>query len=471
MTEETQASLLADWLQSPPGTPAPEGLDTDVLAAVYSLRPDRAPPLRLTVEDILGSVREGPLAARTTAGLNASGSVGPPRKGATRIVAAGSNSRTPERRAPMNKAWWAVPGIGIVVTAAAAALIVVKVGVLSAPNSEEIARFSAPTAALDEPAGAPAGADPSPAAAPVSAPRAAAPLVASPPPPAAPPAGLAEGAPATEASNSTLGAEDRRERQSGIPEADQAPRPQEEGASGYFADAPVATPAPAQLEAAKAATTTSPAAGAGGTGTAALGPSRATAESALDKGDADLSRDDLNDEEMPVAQKKEAKSKDSARSAPPEPSAAAAAPASAAPSKSSAASSSTAASAGSATPFDYNPNFYTAYPEVSAAYGAAVVAQNGGRYADAVAAFAPFLAASRSDVAQDAAWRAARCLRSLGRLDDALTTVQAGLRRSSANTPFRSNLYVIQGELYSATGKPSDAQKAWAEAARLNDGR
>ena len=123
---------------------------------------------------------------------------------------------------------------------------------------------------------------------------------------------------------------------------------------------------------------------------------------------------------------------------------------------------------GSSTAMDYNASFYTRYPDITAAYGSAVSAQSSGRYSDALAAFAGFRVSPHADVAQDAAWRAAQCLRSLGRIDDALAVVVSGLRVSSTNTPFRSNLYNLEGELYSAQGKSSEAQRAWAEAARLN---
>ena len=266
-----------------------------------------------------------------------------------------------------------------------------------------------------------------------------------PPPPPSPadysPSGLAEAAPAPKTSTSTLGADARSKRQVGIPEADLAAEAQDEGASGYFAD---------QL--------------------------KATPQSALTNGDADaLARDDRDAEEQPAARQSPATTKDAAKSesvqqaaAPRKTSTGVSAGPSAGAGAHASPSASQSPSAGAATPFDYNPSFYTAYPEVSTAYSAALAAQNSGRHADAVAAFAPFLAASRSDVAQDAAWRAARCLRSLGQPDDALATVQAGLRRSSANTPHRSNLYVILGELHSAAGRAGDAQKAWTEAARLN---
>lgn len=62
MNEDVQAQRLAAWLAGKPGTPPPDGLDPDVIAAVYSLRPDLAPSSKLTADEILGDVRSGPLA-------------------------------------------------------------------------------------------------------------------------------------------------------------------------------------------------------------------------------------------------------------------------------------------------------------------------------------------------------------------------------------------------------------------------
>jgi hypothetical protein len=39
MSVEQQAKALADWLAENPGAQPPEGVDTDVIEAVYSLRP------------------------------------------------------------------------------------------------------------------------------------------------------------------------------------------------------------------------------------------------------------------------------------------------------------------------------------------------------------------------------------------------------------------------------------------------
>ncbi len=62
MTPEKQASLLAEWLEKPPGTPPPVGVDADAIEAVYALRPELAPAPRVSIDDILAGVSEGPFA-------------------------------------------------------------------------------------------------------------------------------------------------------------------------------------------------------------------------------------------------------------------------------------------------------------------------------------------------------------------------------------------------------------------------
>lgn len=61
MTEERQASLLAEWLERP-GTPPPEGLDPDVIQSTLALRPEMAPAPSVSLDDILAGVSEGPFA-------------------------------------------------------------------------------------------------------------------------------------------------------------------------------------------------------------------------------------------------------------------------------------------------------------------------------------------------------------------------------------------------------------------------
>ncbi len=64
--ESRQAELLASWLaqraQGDVHPEPPDGLDPDVVDAVSALRPDRAPAPRVTLDDILFEVADGPMA-------------------------------------------------------------------------------------------------------------------------------------------------------------------------------------------------------------------------------------------------------------------------------------------------------------------------------------------------------------------------------------------------------------------------
>ncbi len=61
MNEHREAEALARWLDSRGGE-LPEEVGDDVLAAALALRPDLAPPPRVSIDDVLGEVLEGPLA-------------------------------------------------------------------------------------------------------------------------------------------------------------------------------------------------------------------------------------------------------------------------------------------------------------------------------------------------------------------------------------------------------------------------
>lgn len=61
MNENRQAEALADWLDRAGADGPPTGVDDDVVEAVFALRPDLAPKPRVSVDDILAGVREGPL--------------------------------------------------------------------------------------------------------------------------------------------------------------------------------------------------------------------------------------------------------------------------------------------------------------------------------------------------------------------------------------------------------------------------
>ncbi len=62
MSEETHAQVLAQWLDADAGVLPPDGLDEEVLGTIYALRPERAPPHRVRLEDVLGTLLTGPLA-------------------------------------------------------------------------------------------------------------------------------------------------------------------------------------------------------------------------------------------------------------------------------------------------------------------------------------------------------------------------------------------------------------------------
>ncbi len=62
MSEELHADLLAQWLNATAGTEPPEDLEEEVLGTIYALRPDLAPPHRVGIEDVMGSLVCGPVA-------------------------------------------------------------------------------------------------------------------------------------------------------------------------------------------------------------------------------------------------------------------------------------------------------------------------------------------------------------------------------------------------------------------------
>jgi hypothetical protein len=66
MTPEEQAKALAEWLEQPPGSPPPEGIDEDVLEAIYVFRPERAPAAKVSIENILELIESGPFASEKT---------------------------------------------------------------------------------------------------------------------------------------------------------------------------------------------------------------------------------------------------------------------------------------------------------------------------------------------------------------------------------------------------------------------
>ena len=62
MSEARHADLLAQWLTAAPGTEPPDGLEEEVLGAIYALAPDRAPAHRVRIDDVLSTLVSGPVA-------------------------------------------------------------------------------------------------------------------------------------------------------------------------------------------------------------------------------------------------------------------------------------------------------------------------------------------------------------------------------------------------------------------------
>jgi len=127
MNEQQQASELARWLEQPAGTPPPEGLDPDVVEAIYAVHPDRAPALTLTADDILADFGDfGHLADASPTSMPPSVQAQPDRPGAAN-----------RPLLPANR----IAGFGVLL-AAAATLLLVALPVLDGAgptSSDEVA--------------------------------------------------------------------------------------------------------------------------------------------------------------------------------------------------------------------------------------------------------------------------------------------------------------------------------------------
>ncbi len=137
MNEEKQAERLARWLDSPESDDLHDiDLDDDVVEALTALRPDLAPGPRLTADDILASLTDGPLAERQRSLVT--GPIGAPE---------------PANR-PMARRWWTAAGgaggIGLALAAAAALLLEVRAD-LAPPSPEASAPLQEAAAPADLP--------------------------------------------------------------------------------------------------------------------------------------------------------------------------------------------------------------------------------------------------------------------------------------------------------------------------------
>jgi hypothetical protein len=129
MNEDNQAKELARWLEGESGAAPPEGIDPEVLEAIYALKPAQAPPPSLTVDDILMGVTSGPLATSAppvTAAGGAGGEVVPFPKGASVPEVNPEPTTAPANTSPLR--WFAAlggaGGVGMLLAAAATFLVV-----------------------------------------------------------------------------------------------------------------------------------------------------------------------------------------------------------------------------------------------------------------------------------------------------------------------------------------------------------
>lgn len=582
MTEQEKAKRLADWLAQPAGTPPPKDLDPEVVAAVWALRPDRAPAPRVSLDEILAGVRTGPYAAGAEAGEGDAGERAPGfdedaddsptvvarpgdvhggeviafpgrREGdrtAERAAAAptgagapvGPIPSLPPTRKPSRATRW-LPTVALGLAAAAAVLLILPV----AGNLKTADMAQREAQRMAEPAGAPASAPAAPTipeatvseeATPAAAPRAeadtkpaakgAAPadapvfddgegvqggatgLGATAAPTGGAPSGLGGlgttgrgggasaggygtggyGADATsEAARLDDAGGDAGDDDKATDEVAQE-RPRSSRAAPSPAEpAPVATPVP--LAAPTAAAPAPPPA----EKAEAPREQQAAGETVIAEAEESLAprRREAKKEVAAPEPRKPKASAPSSRSAPAQTAApaplAAQAPAEEAadldtledaPAASAATGTSTLDAgkatsakdlARSATPLDYDAGWYRRYVDVAAVYDAARLQESQGGWAAAAATYGGLVGDARTVVAQDAAWRQAKALRAAGRPSEALAAVDAGLRRSGANTVQRANLLALRGDLLAAQGRAAEAEAAWAEAARLNAGR
>jgi hypothetical protein len=147
MNEQKQAERLAAWLEDANNRPdvgldGLEALDADVRETLIALRPELAPAPRVSVDDILAGVTEGPLAATepTEKAMPVGASVGAAPEDAP--VAGSSRQRRPWLFAVLG-----VGGVGSLVAAAAVLLVVGSVATMS-QDEGSVAMDGAPAAPM-----------------------------------------------------------------------------------------------------------------------------------------------------------------------------------------------------------------------------------------------------------------------------------------------------------------------------------
>ena len=119
LMDPTVAAALQRWLDAGPGTAPPPELPVGVVETTYALRPGMAPSLGVSIEDVLAGVEQGPLAKTTLQDAPA----GP------RNAPAGPQRDSIAQQALMSerRKWWTGTAVGVTAVAAAAVLFVAPV--------------------------------------------------------------------------------------------------------------------------------------------------------------------------------------------------------------------------------------------------------------------------------------------------------------------------------------------------------
>jgi hypothetical protein len=495
MNEQEHARRLAEWLDAPAGTAPPDGVPPEVAAAVYTLRPDRAPAPRVSLDDVLAGVREGPFAtAAAPRDEHTGGDVVPLRP----------------QPSPPRRAWWASPFVGVgLAAAAAAAFVVPRIPALRGPEdavrAREMAVETAPSAPSALPSAVPAiSGDVLPkSSADLSAPRVAGGMAeeasaSAPASTAAPDGGAREdskgsvapppaggdglgsaaglggigggavgglgpgagssglGAAVGYGARGGYGAADGEER---LSDAAPAPPPTavpEERAAPSSAKRAASTPSTAPVVDADQESRPSGGYGSGaGVDGRAAGPWRASAPAPTSASSKRSQRESTRPEaDDPVATEALASDAPATRGALP-------AVASPAQQYTEAARARADGARGRAIR-GYDDGWWRADAAAAAGWAAAVAEPDPAR---AAALFGQLSEDTRAWAAQDAAARRAELLLRLGDASGALRVVDGALGRSTSATPFRARTLLARARALDALGRAAEADAAWREAA------
>ena len=462
--EERQASTHADWLEAGPGAPPPEELDPEVIEATYALRPSMAPAARVSLDDILAGVTAGPFAPHAAPLPDAAPEALPAPANVPDF--GGAVAPAPLRR--RQSVWGALGAL------AAAALVLVTVmplqdEVTAPPEAAAPPMLEAPPSAepLDRPAQSvmPLGdvaeskedLDPRRQN---SGPMPLTEVTASPPPPP-----VAQAAPgAAPRYEDTLVLDGSYGKKSEAAAEYEKAADEADDAGGFTQNGPVGG-AVAEGYAASGATASRDV-------TTTSESVAVSKESGRRDRAPTSSRGAASNSVAVPAEESRAKSSADYAEAP----AAAPAPAKAA-AKPTTTTTSLASQRAAAMPADYRASWYTSLSDaalvaaISAAEAAAKAAAAKGDYTAAFAAVSAFANHADARVAQDFAGRAADYSIKAGSANAALSTIRAAKSRSSANTPYLARLWAIEGAAYEALGDAESAQRAYAEATRLNQSR